>query len=660
MREWFTAAEIGQAFRGWRPPQGEKVPPTTESGVIRRATSKAWRSRSRSAQGGGQEYHLSNLSALQQARLLKVFAPQPAPAAPASTDQSSEESSALWERFDRLPQSVKDEAARCLAALRQVLALQQAGGASRVAALRAVAAQTGVSQRSLQRWFEQVAQVPEADWLPVLAPRYKGRTATAEIPPDAWEVFKADYLRNEQPAASACYYRLERIAAARGWTLPSLRTFERRIERDIPPAVRTLAREGEDALKRAYPPQKRSRAHFLPLQAVNADGHKFDVFVRFLNGTVARVVLLGWQDLYSGKILSWRLDMAENRDLIRLSFGDLVDQYWAPDHIYFDNTRAFASKWLTGGMPNRFRFKVKEEDPEGVLTALGCTVHWVKPYSGQSKPIERAWRDLVEAIARHPRCAGAYTGSNPTAKPANYGAAAVPFEEFEALVAEEITYHNARTGRDTEVCGKRLSFDEAFMEALPRAIRRPLSAAQRRLLLLAAEGVTAHRDDASVTLHGNRYWCEALSRAGIKGRKVAVRFDPEDLTKSIHVYHLDGRFIASADRLETVGFDNAAAAKEHEAARRRMMKATKEQADQLVRMDAVQVAAMIPRTLPDGARYPTAPAPAPEATDVVRPHFGLARAVGSDLPGSEDIDQNQTATLLRAGMARLRPMVAGS
>jgi hypothetical protein len=45
---------------------------------------------------------------------------------------------------------------------------------------------------------------------------------------------------------------------------------------------------------------------------------------------------------------------------------------------------------------------------------------------------------------------------------------------------------------------------------------------------------------------------------------------------------------------------------------------------------------------------------------VVRPHFGLARAVGSDLPGSEDIDQNQTATLLRAGMARLRPMVAGS
>ncbi|WP_245528436.1 transposase domain-containing protein [Gluconobacter morbifer] len=48
----------------------------------------------------------------------------------------------------------------------------------------------------------------------------------------------------------------------------------------------------------------------------------------------------------------------------------------------------------TGGIPNRFRFKVKEDEPVGIMTQLGVEVHWTTPYSGQSKPIERAWTGL--------------------------------------------------------------------------------------------------------------------------------------------------------------------------------------------------------------------------------------------------------------------------
>ncbi|MGG2352518.1 transposase domain-containing protein, partial [Salmonella enterica] len=80
----------------------------------------------------------------------------------------------------------------------------------------------------------------------------------------------------------------------------------------------------------------------------------------------------------------------------------------------------------------RFRFKIREEEPTGLLTSLGIGVHWAIPFHGQSKPIERAWLDLTDRIARHPFVAGAYTGRNPTKKPENYGSRVIPWAEFVA------------------------------------------------------------------------------------------------------------------------------------------------------------------------------------------------------------------------------------
>lgn len=69
------------------------------------------------------------------------------------------------------------------------------------------------------------------------------------------------------------------------------------------------------------------------------------------------------------KILGWRCDVSENIDSIRLSFMDVVTRYGIPEdfHITIDNTRGAANKWLTGGAPNRYRFKVKEDDPKGLF-----------------------------------------------------------------------------------------------------------------------------------------------------------------------------------------------------------------------------------------------------------------------------------------------------
>src|SRR3546814_11612024 len=72
---------------------------------------------------------------------------------------------------------------------------------------------------------------------------------------------------------------------------------------------------------------------------------------------------------------------------------------------------------------------------------------------GQSKPIERAWRDFCDTIAKHPVFAGAYTGNKPDAKPENYGSHAVPLALFRAVFAREIAGPNAGQGRRTEIAG---------------------------------------------------------------------------------------------------------------------------------------------------------------------------------------------------------------
>ncbi|WP_190323202.1 hypothetical protein [Candidatus Tokpelaia sp.] len=40
---------------------------------------------------------------------------------------------------------------------------------------------------------------------------------------------------------------------------------------------------------------------------------------------------------------------------------------------------------------------LRAEEPQGLLTGFGVATQRLTPYSGQSKPIDQAWRDLAEA-----------------------------------------------------------------------------------------------------------------------------------------------------------------------------------------------------------------------------------------------------------------------
>lgn len=586
-----------------------------------RANREEWSFELRTVRGGKQRlFVVPNLPVDVQAAVALSSQAKAKPRAAVKRETSEAAISSAWKRYEAVPQHLKDEAQRRLRALQAVESLVK-DGRPVMDARTLIAAQLqrenvrGASVASLGRWAALVAKVDTQHRLAALVPAYTGRTAKAEIPAEAWDVFKADYLRVEAPSASSCYDRLQRIATVSEWPdLPCLKTFQRRIEAELPRAVLILARQGQEKFNQTFPAQERDRSVFHALEAVNSDGHKFDVFARWPDGTVARPIMVGVQDLYSGKLLGYRIAETESADLARFAFRDVMERYGIPSKVWLDNGRGFASKMLTGGTANRFRFKVREDDPTGVLTAMGCEIHWATPYHGQAKPIERAWRDLCDRIAKHPAFAGAYTGNKPDAKPENYGSKAIHLDEFVRVVNEEIAAHNAREGRRTRTAAGR-SFDAAFQESYATAPIRKATPEQLRELLLSTDVVTGDRRDGSVRLSGNRYWSEAI--APYAGQKLMLRFDPEQLHQAVQAYTLANVYIGQAECIAAVGFADTGAAREHARAKKQYRTATRKQLDAERRMDAAKVAAQLPSPMPE--ELPPA--------GVIAPIFGRRKAV---------------------------------
>lgn len=593
--EWFSAAELAAM----------KLPglPHTARSIQRLADELGWNAperegriwRQRQGRGGGMEYHRAVLSPHQMAHLLLAVPAGPAEAGAAPTSER-------WAWYDRQTERTKARATERLAAIHAIYALTDAGVAKTVA-LQQTATARGIGRSTLEQWDALVRDIPREHWLPHLAPGHGGGRPQADMSEAAWQQLQSDYFRLSRPNFRECWYQLTLKAALNGWTLPSERTAYARLMA-VPEPTRIRLREGVQALKRRLPAQKRDRAVFHAMEAVNADGHSWDVFVRWPDGSIGRPQMVTVQDVYSGKILAWRFGQTLSWHLVRATFGDVVERYGIPRLCWMDNGREFAAKRITGGQANRYRFKLKDEEPQGLLTALGVEVRWTQPYHGQAKPIERAFRDLAQRVARHPAFEGAYAGNSPVNKPANYGQRAVPFAEFVEVATQGIIQHNARPDRQSATARGR-SFDETFAESYAGATVMRATAEQRRLWLLAAEGVRVRKQDGKIILHGNEYWAEFLLRH--MGQSVTVRFDPDRLHEPLHIYALDGRYLGEAELFAASGFDSVEAAAKTARLNKRVLRNAADSAAAMALLPAQELAKLAPK-------LPEADAPAPAAT----------------------------------------------
>jgi len=418
------------------------------------------------------------------------------------------------------------------------------------------------SWRTLRNWW--LGKSPkigcvhfdEKDYAPALSGSYRGRVALAECTPAAWEYYVSLYLHRSQPSFKDGYRRTVAKAAESEWVVPGEATLRRRLLAEYSIEAITILREGEEAWRRLRPFIVRDKSSLRAGEAVSGDGLKFDrLWTEWPDGDVINTSTAWfWQDLHSGKIVAWRLGKTESTDLFRLATFDLTGHF-LPTYMQVDNTRVAANKQMTAGVLGRNRFGNQPNDFMGMLPMLGIDAHFTTPDhtigSPGSKPIERAFGigGIHEKVA-----------TNPKIRDRGFSkATAISSDELREIIAYEVIRHNAQEKRMSPVCGGVLSFDQAYEKSFVSWAPRKASEAQRRILLLCIEGAKASSSNGQVTikagrsrLGSNKYWCEGLNE--YRGQEVAVFYDPDDLTKDVDIYNLEGRFLMTAQHQASTAF----------------------------------------------------------------------------------------------------------
>ncbi len=473
--------------------------------------------------------------------------------------------------FTRLPTTTQQKAKKRWAVI-QRFHVFKAAGLPEMQCYEAAAREAGKSVSAVRNWVGACEGLDRGDWLVALAPKPQGCKVRADISLDAWNYIHSEYFKLSKPALKPIYRRAKKLALEHGWTLPGYTTVKRLICAE-PHSYHVLMREGGEAFELLFPTQQRDYSSLRVSEIWCCDGRMADVFCRWPDGTISRPIVITWIDVRTRVVLSYVIVRSESADAIRLAFLAAAEKCGGliPDAVVIDNSRAFASRLLTGGAPNRFRFKVREDDIPGIFKLLGIEVKWTLPFRGRSKPIESFHRQYAEAEKRF---AGAYCGNRPDARPEDCDPAkAVSIEQYRALIDEKVVMYHATPHRGDAMDGR--SPREAFEALLPQSAPRKATREQLRLCCLAAERVRLAPANGEVRIMGNRYWTEKLAEQP-RDRDYVARFNPENAEEPVAVY--DGeRFICEAPILARTGFRDAVAAKTGARARSQYLKSLKQQ-----------------------------------------------------------------------------------
>lgn len=565
-----------------------------------RRNSKPWRGailevRTRAGRGGsrgaGYEVRLASLPDALQRRFVTICSGETATGATTSggadpTTQVAE--AAIWPReerearhaaFGRLPGSMQAEAKRRLLAVQHFQA-SEGIDMPMLERYAATAAYAGESASTIRRWVGACKDVHPGDWLVVLAPKHLGNRISAPISGDALEFIKAEYFQLTKPALRPIYRRAQRLATERNWVLPSYASVKRKVKAE-PRWFHVLRREGSEQFERLFPTQERDYSTLKLMEVWCGDGRKADLFARFEDGSVGRPIVLAFLELRSRVCVGYAIGKVENVEVVRRAWLASARSTRAiPERVLLDNGRAFTSKQVSGGVPNRFRYAVRKDEPLGFMTLCGVKITWAQPGLGRSKPIESFWRHAAQMERQF---AGAYVGNRPDARPEDCDPGkAIPIAQYRRAFDEMLVIYHATPHRGDAMHGR--SPRQVYDELLPNAVITQPTEEQLLICLQAADKIRLDPSDLSFRLMGNSYWSEQLA-ALPPGAKVDVRYNPDDAAEAAYVYH-DGRFFCRAPLRYRTGFQDMDAAKGHQRANRKFRKSLREQAAAMKDMTA--------------------------------------------------------------------------
>lgn len=466
------------------------------------------------------------------------------------------------------------------------------GGLTVSGAVAAAGKEHGTSPSTLWEWRKRVKDVPRSQWKDALchqsaAQSRKRFTKESEF----FAIFLTDYYNRATTPTLAGAYRAalrdNRIRALAPEEIPSREAVRLLVERDVRRGLVARERVGPKAQRRTEPYQARDRSELRPYEIVTADGHKCDWLVEWEDGSTGRPELIVFADEYSGMLLGWDIDRAENANSVRRAAARTLLDYGKMRELLFDNGCGFIKGTLTAGSLNSYKRKPKEDEPDGAFVRLGVAVRFLPPGSPTSKRQERTF-GLVENELRNDTTldAGAYVGRSPEAQSEIAGTVAIPIAAFTAAAARAIDAVNDLPSRAAN-CNGRSRRETFYADGYSRNVFTTVSADEAAQFLLDSRVLTPNRDTFAVQILGNTYYeptVAALIRRHTSPRKrsVLVFYDPRAgglHDDGVYVYALDGRFLGHMPCRHPVGYRDVDAAKESKRAlaeQRRLDRAEKQ------------------------------------------------------------------------------------
>jgi putative transposase len=402
-----------------------------------------------------------------------------------------------------------------------------------------------LSRATLYNWLKGYEASGKAG---LVDSRWKTAAADDEAEaPDPFLAFVREmWLSPRKPRLTSCHEAACFKAEQQGWRVQHYKTCQRMINA-IPAAVRIRYREGAKAFTdKAEPFIERDYTTLRSNEVWCGDHHQLDLIITH-EGKHCRPWLTAWQDVRSRKIVGWHLFAGDpNQDTIVLAFRAGVIEHGVPEHVLIDNGKdydAFALQGMTKMQRRKLRVTYDAAQVGGLFGGLGVGVTHCEPYHGQSKPIERWFRELSEVFAK---TFVTYTGNCPDNKPEDLAA---HLKRGEAPTLDEVrgafipwlaTFHG-RAHRGDGMDGR--SPDQVFAACLQT--KRTAPAALLDLLLMKT-GKPVRVAQNGVTLGGIHYGQYEPELAQLLGKMVQLRHDPADLSR-VAVFDEAGRRICVAE-----------------------------------------------------------------------------------------------------------------
>ncbi|HYW47256.1 MAG TPA: hypothetical protein VE959_30595 [Bryobacteraceae bacterium] len=332
----------------------------------------------------------------------------------------------------------------------------------------------------------------------------------------------------------------------------------RRCVCEIPEAVRTLARNGEDAYRATQEIiSYRDLADIEPLSWLCMDHRVLDcmAIVPTRGGwRLVRPWLTGAVDIRTRKFLGWGLFETPSSEGIATVLKKVLIDHGVPTNLLIDNGKDFRCSYLEGGkLRSEKRGPVGDFDAtwRGVFGTLGIRVVHSLPYNARAKIIEPLWGRISNFDRQLPE----WCGHRPSERPERFDLlikqheaflrgerVSSPFRTIQQLAAlynEAIPDINERElqghGMNAIRANGRgwLSPAECWDLLIPRVERRTVRVEDLHIVFTRRRTLTVKHGEILMTFGGDKFHYrlegEPVQLMALNGQLVEIGFDVHDL-----------------------------------------------------------------------------------------------------------------------------------